>query len=90
MLLYLGQRRRGLKLKELAAQSRLTGYGAVAMAIKRYGNKLARDPAEATRMNNVIQMLNVKITRRTSFWQIVARRSLLSPSGSIRSGARFR
>ena len=61
MLLYMGQRRCGMKLKELAAQSGLASYGAVAMAIKRYGNKLARDAGEAARMNKVIQMLNVKM-----------------------------
>jgi hypothetical protein len=61
MLLYLGQGRCGMRLKELAAQSGLENYGAVAMAIKRYQNKLARDAGEAARMNNLIQMLNVKI-----------------------------
>jgi hypothetical protein len=61
MLLYLGQRRAGLKLKELAAQSGLESYGAVAMAIKRYGHKLAHDAGEAARMNNIMQMLNVKM-----------------------------
>jgi REP element-mobilizing transposase RayT len=61
MLLYLGQRRCGMKLKELAAESGLESYGAVAMAIKRYANKLARDAGEAARMNNIIQMLNVKM-----------------------------
>jgi putative transposase len=61
MLLYLGQRRCGMKLKELAAESGLESYGAVAMAIKRYGNKLGRDAGEAARMKNMIQMLNVKM-----------------------------
>jgi putative transposase len=61
MLLYLGQRRCGMKLKELAAESGLESYGAVAMAIKRYEAKLARDAGEAARMNNIIQMLNVKM-----------------------------
>jgi hypothetical protein len=50
-----------MKLKELAAQSGLESYGAVAMAVKRYGNKLARDAGEAARMNNMIQMSNVKM-----------------------------
>jgi len=35
-----------LKLKELAAQSGLENYGAVAMVIKRYGRKLARDASD--------------------------------------------
>jgi len=60
MLLYLGQRRDGMKLKELAAASGLKNYGAVAMAIKRYGAKLARDAGEAAQMNNLIEMLNVE------------------------------
>ncbi len=50
-----------MKLKELAVESGLESYGAIAMAIKRYENKLGRDAAEAARMNNVIQMLNVKM-----------------------------
>jgi hypothetical protein len=61
MLLYLGQRRCAMKLKELAAASGLENYGAVAMAIKRYGVKVTRDAGEAARMNNVIEMLNVKM-----------------------------
>ena len=39
----------------------MVSYGAVAMAIKRYGNKLARDAGEAARMDNLIQMLNVRM-----------------------------
>jgi len=61
MLLYMGQRRCGMKLKELALESGLENYGAVAMAIKRYSQKLARDAGEAAQMNNLIQMLNVKM-----------------------------
>jgi hypothetical protein len=36
-------------------------YGAVATVIKRQGNKLALDAGEAARMNQMIQMLNVKM-----------------------------
>jgi REP element-mobilizing transposase RayT len=61
MLLYLGQRRCGMKLKELAAESGVASYGAVAMAIKRYGRKLAREAGEAAQMKAMIQMLNVKM-----------------------------
>jgi hypothetical protein len=61
MLLYVGQRQCGMKLRELAAGSGLASYGAVAMAIKRNGNKLARDAGEATWMNKVIQMLNFEM-----------------------------
>jgi hypothetical protein len=50
-----------MRLQELAAQSGLESDGAVAMAIKRYQNKLARGAGEAALMNNIIQMLNVKI-----------------------------
>jgi hypothetical protein len=56
LLLYLGKRRCGMKLKELAAESGLASEGAVAREIKRYGNKLARDSGEAVRMNNLIQL----------------------------------
>jgi hypothetical protein len=41
--------------------SGLESSGAVAMAIKRYGNKLVRDIVQAARMNNAFQMLNVKM-----------------------------
>jgi REP element-mobilizing transposase RayT len=61
MALYVGRRRCGMKLKDLAAEAGLESYGAVAMAIKRYESKLASEAAEAARMNNVIQMLNVKM-----------------------------
>ena len=50
-----------MRLQELAAQSGLESDGAVAMAIKRYGNKLARDAGEAARLDNLLQMLNVKM-----------------------------
>jgi hypothetical protein len=43
-----------MKLKELAAESGLQSYGAVAMAIKRYETKLACDASEAGRMNSII------------------------------------
>jgi len=69
MLLYLGQRRCGMKLKELAAESGLASYGAAAMAIKRYGNKLEYAAAEAAQMNNVIQMLNVKMWPCCVLWK---------------------
>jgi hypothetical protein len=41
--------------------SGLESSGVVAMAIKRYGNRLVFDIGEATQMNNVVQMLNVKM-----------------------------
>ena len=46
-----------MKLEELATECGLENYGAVAMAIKRYGHKLARDAGEVARMNHLIQML---------------------------------
>jgi hypothetical protein len=61
MLSYLGQRRCGMKLKELPATGGLASCGAVAMAIKRYGVKLARETDELGWMNHVIQMLYGKM-----------------------------
>jgi hypothetical protein len=43
MLLYLEERRCGMKLRELTAESGLESYGAAAMAIKPYDHKLAHD-----------------------------------------------
>jgi hypothetical protein len=43
----------------LAAESALEGYGAVAMAIKRYQNKLARDAGEVDLMNNIIEIIQM-------------------------------
>jgi hypothetical protein len=41
--------------------SGLESSGGVAMAIKRHRNKLSRNTSEAAWMNNIIQMLNVKM-----------------------------
>ena len=61
MVLYLGQRLCGRKIKELAAASGLERYDAMAIAIKRYGAKPARAAGEAAQVNNMIEMLNVKM-----------------------------
>jgi hypothetical protein len=61
MLLYLGQRRCGMKLKELAEAVGLGSYAAAGMAIKRYAARLARDKAEAARLNKMMEMLNVEM-----------------------------
>ena len=61
MILYLGRRRCGMKLKELAAACGLGNYGSVAMAVKRYERKLAEDADELRRMHEITQMLNVKM-----------------------------
>jgi REP element-mobilizing transposase RayT len=61
MLLYLGRRQGGMKLKELAVASGLESYGAVAMAIKRYQNILKVNSTEAARINKVNKMLNVNV-----------------------------
>ena len=61
MILYLGQRRCGMKLKELGAACGLKGYGSVAMAIRRYESKLAQDAETARQMKKITQMLNVKM-----------------------------
>ena len=61
LALYLGRRHGAMKLRELAAAAGLGQYGAVAMAVKRYENKLAQDRAERRRCNAIAQMLNVKM-----------------------------
>lgn len=61
MILYLGRRRCGMKLKELGAACGLDNYGSVVMAIRRYERKLARDAAESERLNEITQMLYVKM-----------------------------
>src|ERR1700677_639810 len=52
---------RGGMMLNLATKSGPESYGAVAMAIKRYGNKLACDTREAARMHKMMRMLNVKL-----------------------------
>jgi hypothetical protein len=61
LVLYLGQQRCGMKLKELAAQSGMASYGAVAMAIRRYQQKVTDDPSAATQIKKITEMLNVKM-----------------------------
>jgi hypothetical protein len=60
-VLYLGQSKCGLKLNELAELCGMNNYAAAAMAIRRYKARLASDKAEARRMNEVIELLNVKM-----------------------------
>ena len=61
MILYLGRRPVRPKLKELGAACGLGSYGSVVMAIRRYERKLARDASESERMNEIVQMLYVKM-----------------------------
>ncbi len=61
MILCLGRRRCGMKLTELGASCGPCNYGSVAMAIGRYERRLAQAAAESRRMNEITQMLNVKM-----------------------------
>jgi hypothetical protein len=61
MLVYVGQRPCGLKLKELASVGGLESYAAAGMAIQRYAAKLTRDKADLARLNKIMEMLNVEM-----------------------------
>lgn len=58
MALYLGRRRCGAKMSELAHEVGLRNYGVVATSAKRYERRLARDPTEQRRMGKVLRLLN--------------------------------
>jgi putative transposase len=61
LVLYLGQRMCGLKLRELATVAGLKNYGAVGMAIGRFSGALQRSRQERATLKQVCQMLNVEI-----------------------------
>ena len=61
LVLFLGRRMCGLKLKELARESGLAEYAGVAMAVKRYEALRDRDPVEQACFRQVVELLNVKI-----------------------------
>ena len=61
LVLYLGRRVCGLKLGELASAAGMREYGAVAVAIRRYEHRLARQPAERKQMQRVCQMLKTQM-----------------------------
>jgi hypothetical protein len=61
LVLYLGRRVCGLKLGELAQAAGMREYGAVAVAIRRYEQRLPRQPVERKQMQRVCQMLNIQM-----------------------------
>lgn len=61
LALYVGRRHGGLKLRDLAARAGLGHYGAVAMAVRRYEDRLSQDARERGRLRALSQMLNVKM-----------------------------
>lgn len=61
LVLYLGRRVCGLKLKELAGVAGMTDYSAVALAIKRFEERLQRSKAEQEQLKRVCQLSNVEM-----------------------------
>jgi putative transposase len=61
IVLYLGRRACGMKLRELAEGTGVGDYCAVAMALKRYQARLRRSSEAGKELALVIEMLNVKI-----------------------------
>ena len=60
MALYAARRWSGLTLSELARRGGLKGETAAAMAVKRYGARLARDRRERMQLKRIAEMLNVE------------------------------
>jgi putative transposase len=61
LVLYLGRRVCGLKLRELGQSIGAQEYATVAMAIKRFGTSLQEDRALQKEHDRVVQLLNVKM-----------------------------
>ena len=61
LVLYLGRRLCGLKLKELAAAVGLPNYAVVATNTKRYEQRLQSDRTELSQMKAVSQLLNCEM-----------------------------
>ena len=61
LVLYLGQRVCGLKLRELATMAELKSYGAVAMAVRRFSERLQQSKPDRATLKQVCQMLNVEM-----------------------------
>lgn len=61
LVLYLGRRLSGMKLKELATAVDLPNYGVVATNALRYQKRLASDPAERAILKRVLKLLNCEI-----------------------------
>ena len=61
LVLYLGRKVCGLKLKDLAQSVEVREYAAVAMAVKRFETSLKKDKSLQEEYRRVMQMLNVKM-----------------------------
>ena len=59
LVLYLGQRVCGLKLRELASATGLTNYSSVSIAVRRFEKRLRGSKAERDRVQRIRQLLNV-------------------------------
>ena len=61
LVLYLGRKVCGLKLKDLAQSVEVREYATVAMAVKRFETSLKKDKSLQEEYRRVMQMLNVKM-----------------------------
>ena len=61
LVLYLGRRVCGLKLKELAQAASLRDYSAVTLAVKRFEKRLGRNQADQAQLKRVCQLSNVEM-----------------------------
>ena len=61
LVMYVGRRRCGLTLQDLADRCGLRNYATAAMALQRYEKRLAQEAAERRRFETLEQMLNVKM-----------------------------
>jgi REP element-mobilizing transposase RayT len=61
MVLYLGRRACGMKLRELAEAVGMVDYAVVAMGVKRYEARLKQFAAERKQLTQVAQLLNFKM-----------------------------
>ena len=59
LVLYVGRRACGLKLRELAAAVGMTDYSAVSIAIRRYERQLRRSKSRREQLKQVCQLSNV-------------------------------
>jgi len=61
LVLYLGRRRCGLKLQELAGAAGMTDYSTVSIAIRRFEKRLRRSKVEQEQFKQVCQLSNVEM-----------------------------
>jgi REP element-mobilizing transposase RayT len=61
LVLYVGQRVCGMKLRELAAATGMTEYSAASIAIRRFARRLEYGEVERAELRQLCQMLNVEM-----------------------------